>query len=315
MNYRHAFHAGNFADVVKHAVLVRILVHLREKPRPSASSTPMPAPAATISPARRRPAAANGATASAGSSPPRSPSRRARCSRPISTPSRAQSGRRARHLSRLAALVRALLRPQDRLIACELEPSAARALARNLARRPPRQGDRDRRLDRAHRLCAAEGAARPGADRSAVRGAGRICRGLAEALAAAHRKWRPASICCGTRSRSARRRTRWRAALRRSGHRQNPACRTQSSPPPRADTGLRGSGLIVVNPPWTLAGELAILLPALAADPVRRGRRHRIASIGSRAKSEFRHFSTALRLASLHERLALTFRLLGGPAE
>ena len=34
MNYRHAFHAGNFADVVKHVVLVRILVHLREKPAP-----------------------------------------------------------------------------------------------------------------------------------------------------------------------------------------------------------------------------------------------------------------------------------------
>jgi len=34
MNYRHAFHAGNFADVVKHAVLVRILVHLRGKPAP-----------------------------------------------------------------------------------------------------------------------------------------------------------------------------------------------------------------------------------------------------------------------------------------
>ncbi len=32
MNYRHAFHAGNFADVVKHAVLVRILVHLCAKP-------------------------------------------------------------------------------------------------------------------------------------------------------------------------------------------------------------------------------------------------------------------------------------------
>src|SRR5437879_5421019 len=32
MNYRHAFHAGSFADVVKHAVLVRILVHLRSKP-------------------------------------------------------------------------------------------------------------------------------------------------------------------------------------------------------------------------------------------------------------------------------------------
>src|SRR5437660_8929407 len=32
MNYRHAFHAGNFADVVKHATLARILVHLRGKP-------------------------------------------------------------------------------------------------------------------------------------------------------------------------------------------------------------------------------------------------------------------------------------------
>ena len=33
-NYRHAFHAGNFADVIKHATLVRILVHLRTKPAP-----------------------------------------------------------------------------------------------------------------------------------------------------------------------------------------------------------------------------------------------------------------------------------------
>jgi 23S rRNA (adenine2030-N6)-methyltransferase len=32
MNYRHAFHAGNFADVVKHAVLARVLTHLRDKP-------------------------------------------------------------------------------------------------------------------------------------------------------------------------------------------------------------------------------------------------------------------------------------------
>ncbi len=31
MNYRHAFHAGNFADVMKHAVLARILVYLTMK--------------------------------------------------------------------------------------------------------------------------------------------------------------------------------------------------------------------------------------------------------------------------------------------
>lgn len=34
MNYRHAFHAGNFADVFKHALLARILVYLARKDAP-----------------------------------------------------------------------------------------------------------------------------------------------------------------------------------------------------------------------------------------------------------------------------------------
>ena len=34
MNYRHAFHAGNFADVLKHIVIARIISHLLEKPAP-----------------------------------------------------------------------------------------------------------------------------------------------------------------------------------------------------------------------------------------------------------------------------------------
>ena len=34
MNYRHAFHAGSFSDVLKHAVLARILVHLKRKEAP-----------------------------------------------------------------------------------------------------------------------------------------------------------------------------------------------------------------------------------------------------------------------------------------
>jgi 23S rRNA (adenine2030-N6)-methyltransferase len=31
MNYRHSFHAGNFADVLKHLILVRVLLHLLKK--------------------------------------------------------------------------------------------------------------------------------------------------------------------------------------------------------------------------------------------------------------------------------------------
>ena len=34
MNYRHAFHAGNFADVLKHVVLARVLAHLKRKEGP-----------------------------------------------------------------------------------------------------------------------------------------------------------------------------------------------------------------------------------------------------------------------------------------
>lgn len=34
MNYRHSFHAGNFADVLKHAVLMRVLAYLMQKEAP-----------------------------------------------------------------------------------------------------------------------------------------------------------------------------------------------------------------------------------------------------------------------------------------
>lgn len=34
MNYRHAYHAGNFADVVKHAVLALVIEHMKRKPAP-----------------------------------------------------------------------------------------------------------------------------------------------------------------------------------------------------------------------------------------------------------------------------------------
>jgi 23S rRNA (adenine2030-N6)-methyltransferase len=34
MNYRHAYHAGNFADVLKHTVLALVIKHLERKPAP-----------------------------------------------------------------------------------------------------------------------------------------------------------------------------------------------------------------------------------------------------------------------------------------
>lgn len=34
MNYRHSYHAGNFADVIKHIALVTVILHLRKKETP-----------------------------------------------------------------------------------------------------------------------------------------------------------------------------------------------------------------------------------------------------------------------------------------
>lgn len=34
MNYRHAYHAGNFADVIKHSLFTRILAYLKQKDKP-----------------------------------------------------------------------------------------------------------------------------------------------------------------------------------------------------------------------------------------------------------------------------------------
>ncbi|HVZ03850.1 23S rRNA (adenine(2030)-N(6))-methyltransferase RlmJ [Hyphomicrobium sp.] len=34
MNYRHAYHAGNFADVVKHVILARVITYMKRKPQP-----------------------------------------------------------------------------------------------------------------------------------------------------------------------------------------------------------------------------------------------------------------------------------------
>lgn len=34
MNYRHAYHAGNHADVLKHIALTRVIAHLKRKPKP-----------------------------------------------------------------------------------------------------------------------------------------------------------------------------------------------------------------------------------------------------------------------------------------
>jgi 23S rRNA (adenine2030-N6)-methyltransferase len=263
MNYRHAFHAGNFADVLKHAVLVRILVHLRAKP---AAFRVIDTHAGA------------GLYDLAGPEAGRSPEWRGGIGRlstaPIDDATRAillpyldavAGFNKAGEFTRYPGspmLVRAFLRTQDRLIACETEANAAAQLARNL------EGDRRCKAVALDGWTALNAFVPPKERRGLVlidppfEDAGDFPR-LATALEGAHRKWAGGTylLWYPIKDRSApdvlaRR-------LRRTGIAK--ILRAELTVDTSRDPGrLASCGLIVVNPPWTLASELADLLPVMA---------------------------------------------------
>jgi 23S rRNA (adenine2030-N6)-methyltransferase len=263
MNYRHAYHAGNFADVIKHAVLCRVLMHLRGKPGAfrvidthagagaydlrgvEAGKTlewrdgigrligaGLDAPVrALLAPYLDAVAALNpsGALAAYPGSP---------------------------------ALARALLRSQDRLIACELEPQAVAALSRELG------GDARAKAVAIDGWTALTAYVPPKERRGLVlidppfEQEDEFSR-LVQGLAAAHRKWPTGHYLAWYPIKNANEVAAFVRKLAGSGIAK--MLRVELIvPSSAAETGLRGSGLIVVNPPWTLHDELNVLLPALA---------------------------------------------------
>ncbi len=264
LNYRHAFHAGNFADVHKHAILTRILHYLREKPAafrvvdthagtglydlagPEAqrsgewrdgiarlmAASPPPAAAALIAPYRDAVAALN------------SPDR---LTRYPGSP----------------ALARALLRSQDRMIACELEPLAADALAHHLG------GDARIKTISIDGWTALTAYLPPKERRGLVlidppfEDEHEFVR-LADSLARAHRKWATGIYMAWYPIKGRTQPDALAKRLRRFGIAK--VLRSEIIVAPLSDPArLNGSGLIVINPPWTLEKELAVLLPALLA--------------------------------------------------
>ena len=264
MNYRHAYHAGNFADVVKHAVLCRVLVHLRDKPAafrvidthagagrydlagPEAGKTQewqggidrlmraeLAAPVrALLAPYLDAVAALNpdGKLATYPGSP---------------------------------ALAKASLRWQDRLIACELEPNAADALEHELA------GDARAKAIAIDGWTALNAYVPPPERRGIVlidppfEQEDEFAQ-LARGLESAHRKWAQGTFLVWYPIKTREQPDALARRLRRTGIAKILRIEINVTAG-RADNRLAGCGLIVVNPPWTLAGELGTMLPALAA--------------------------------------------------
>jgi 23S rRNA (adenine2030-N6)-methyltransferase len=275
MNYQHAFHAGNFADVHKHVVLTRILDYLREKPaafrvidtHAGAGRYDLFGPQATRSGEWRegigrlfaRPQTGGG---KADPAP-------ALLAPYLDVVAALNPGGTLRVYPGSPLIVKALLRRQDRLIACESEPKAAASLKAAL------------RGDARAKALAIDGwialsANIPPKERRGVlvidppyEDVGDFVR-LSDALAQAHRKWPSGLYLLWYPIKAREAPDALARRLRRLNVPKILRCEL-SVAPPQVEAALTGSGLIVVNPPFPLERELRVLLPALARSLAARG--------------------------------------------
>lgn len=262
MNYRHDFHAGNHADVFKHAILARILVYLARKPAPFRVIDTH---------------AGNGRYDLGGSAAERTGEWRAgigrldaaalpRDARDLLEPylaiaGNAASGKAPYPGSPLVA--QALMRPLDRLICCETRPEARAALERALGK-----DGRAKVLDLDG--YAALNAFVPPVERRGLvlldppfEAANEFAR-LADALIGAHRKWAGGTYAAWYPVKDRRGPEQLAAALMAAG--LDDVLRLEFAVGPRGgrEGPLNASGLVVINPPFVLAAEASCLLPALA---------------------------------------------------
>jgi 23S rRNA (adenine2030-N6)-methyltransferase len=267
MNYRHAFHAGGFADVIKHIVLVRILAYLQDKP--AAFRVIDTHAGAGIYDLQAEEARRGGEwlTGIARIMQARFSEPTAALLKPYLDVVRAfNNGRELTAYPGSPLIARALLRPQDRLTACEVEAKARKHLIDALRRDPQaRVVDLDGWL--ALRAFVPPNERRglvlidpPFEDKDEFER-------LAEGFAAAFAKW-PTGVYLlwyPAKSRRATDQLAQRVAREAASVKPPGKClRLEFSVAPQtADSALASAGLLIINPPWTLQGELKVILPEL----------------------------------------------------
>jgi 23S rRNA (adenine2030-N6)-methyltransferase len=267
MNYRHAFHAGGFADVIKHIVLVRILTYLQDKPAAfRVIDTHAGAGVYDLAgdEARR---GGEWLTGIARIMQARFSEPTAALLKPYLDVVRAFNPQRELTAYPGSPLIaRALLRPQDRLTACEVEPKARKLLIDALRR------DAQARVVDLNGWMALPAFVPPNERRGLVlvdppfEDRGEFQR-LADGFAAAFAKW-PTGVYLlwyPAKSRRATDDLAQRVARQAASVKPSGKClRLEFSVAPQtADSALASAGLLIVNPPWTLQGELKAILPEL----------------------------------------------------
>ena len=260
LSYRHIYHAGNFADVLKHLVLARVLRHLTAKDKPlcyfdtHAGSGSYALHSAAARQNREFDSGIGGLWERT--------ELPAAVSDYVDLVRAANPGGALQRYPGSPWFARHLLRQRDRLLLCELHPDDCLRLRRDC--------EGDRRV----RICEGDGfrellARLPPPER---RGLVLIdppyeiktdYQAVVDALSGAHRRfatgvyaiWYPVV----ERARVQQLERRVKASGIRSVQRFELSVRPDSM-----GQGMTGSGMLVVNPPWTLAAELAQALPWLA---------------------------------------------------
>src|SRR5580693_4279259 len=265
MNYRHAFHAGGFADVIKHIVLVRILTYLQDKPAAfRVIDTHAGAGVYNLAgdEARR---GGEWLTGIARILQARFSVPTAALLKPYLDIVRAFNPQRELTAYPGSPLIaRALLRPQDRLTACEVEPKARKLLIDSLRR------DAQARVVDLNGWVALPAFVPPNERRGLVLidppfEAKDEFERLADGFAQAFAKWPTGSYLLWYPVKS-RRATdtlaRRVAAVTAASRPPGKVLRLEFSVAPQAaGERLASCGLLIVNPPWTLMGELKAILP------------------------------------------------------
>jgi len=267
MNYRHAFHAGGFADVIKHIVLVRILIYLQEKP---AAFRVIDSHAGAGLYDLTSAEALRGGEWQTGIARLMQ-ARFSAATLPLVTPY-LDIVRAFNPPGELKAypgsplIARALLRPQDRLTACEVEAGARKHLIDALRR------DAQARVVDLDGWTALPAFVPPNERRGLVLvdppfeakdEFERLADGFSEAFA----KWPTGSYLLWYPVKSRRATDELARHVAAAAAATKPAGKCLrlefSVALQQTGGGLISTGLLIVNPPWTLASELKTILPEL----------------------------------------------------
>ncbi|PBB94896.1 23S rRNA (adenine(2030)-N(6))-methyltransferase RlmJ [Mesorhizobium sp. WSM3862] len=262
MNYRHAYHAGNFADVVKHAVLSRLVEYLKQKDKAFRVIDTHAGigryDLASVEAGKTGEWQGGIGRLSEAALEPRT----AALLQPYLEAVRLENpdgGLRRYPGSPL--IVRHLLRKQDRLTAIELHSEDAARLKAIFA------GDIQTRVIELDGWLALGAHLPPKEKRGLVlvdppfEEEGEFQR-LVENLRRAHRRWPGGIYALWYPIKDRKAVAAFRAALKETGIPKLLDIGFEIRPA-SSEPSLDGSGLVVVNPPFTLEAELRVMLPAL----------------------------------------------------